>query len=89
MPSVRFRSLGRTLELPLGANLLHACEQADIPMDAACGGFATCNTCRVRVLSGSLGPPDPVELPMLDRPDQRLACQVFVTSSAEIELDPG
>lgn len=89
MPTLNFPSLQRTLSAPVGANLLELCEAAGLPMEAACGGFATCNTCRVRVIGGTLGPPDEVELPMLDRPDQRLACQVFVHHDAELELDPG
>ncbi len=89
MPTLLFPGLHRVLSVEPGANLLEVCEAAHLPIEAACGGFATCNSCRVRVLSGQLGPADEVELPMLDRPDQRLACQVQVWHDAALALDPG
>lgn len=89
MPRLRFPSLGREIEADPARTLLDACLDAGIPMEAACGGFAACNTCRVRVLGGSLGPPTPVEEPFLDRPDQRLGCQCQPVGDLVLELDPG
>jgi ferredoxin len=77
------------LEVDLGVRLLDACEERGIPMDAACGGFAACNTCRVRVLKGQLSPMEDVEEPFLDRADQRLACQAHVCGDVLLDLDPG
>ncbi|MCP4807221.1 MAG: (2Fe-2S)-binding protein [Proteobacteria bacterium] len=89
MPRVTFRDLGQTLEAPEGQLLLDLCLDNGIEMEAACGGFAACNTCRVRVVSGELSPRDEVEDPFLDRPDQRLGCQAAVTGDVTLELDPG
>lgn len=58
-------------------------------MEAACGGFAGCNTCRVRLISGSLGPEDEAEGPFLDAPGQRLACQARIVADAVVRLEPG
>ncbi len=90
MPSVEFRPDGRVLEAAPDSVILEICEDHDLPMEAACGGFAACNTCRVRVLAGELSPKDDVEVPFLDRPDQRLGCQARLTdSNVVLLLDPG
>lgn len=86
---VRFAKSGREFEAKPGERLLDACEAHSIPMDAACGGFAACNTCRVRVLEGTLSPMEEVEEPFLDRPNQRLACQAFLVGPVVLDLDPG
>lgn len=71
--------------------LLEACEDAGVPMDSACGGFACCNACRVTVLEGlaHVGPALPEEIPFLDAPDQRLGCQVRASGDLVVRLDPG
>lgn len=92
MPQVRFRGLERgdcSFTAPEGETLYELCLEHDIEMEAACGGFAACNTCRVRVISGELSEMDPVEEPFLDREDQRLGCQACVVGDVELELDPG
>lgn len=72
-----------------GERLLDVCERAGIPMEAACGGFAACNTCRVELLGGALSPVEEAEEPFLDRPGQRLACQAMVLGDVRVRLDPG
>ena len=73
------------------ATLLEQCEDQGIPMESACGGFATCNSCRVRVISGAhnLSAKLDEEEPFLDHIDQRLGCQVTVHGSAVVRLEPG
>jgi ferredoxin len=58
-------------------------------MQAACGGFAACNTCRVRVLAGTLSTLEDVERPFLDAPGQRLACCARVVGDVIVEAAPG
>ena len=86
---MEFRDLGRRLEAPQGTILLDLCLDHGIDMEAACGGFAACNTCRVRVLSGALSEREEIEDPFLDRADQRLGCQAAVVEDVILELDPG
>jgi 2Fe-2S ferredoxin len=71
--------------------LLEGCEEAGVPMDSACGGFAACNACRVQILSGGehCGPTLEEEVPFLDAPDQRLGCQVRVSGPVVLRLAPG
>ena len=89
MPLLKFRNLQREIVAPLGERLLDVCESAQLPIEAACGGFAACNTCRVRVWSGQLSPLQEEEEPFLDHPQQRLACQAHILSDLELDLDPG
>jgi ferredoxin len=87
--AVTFVDLGRTVEADVGCTLLEVCDRHGLPMDTACGGFAACNTCRVRVVAGALSPVEEVEEPFLDEADQRLGCQARVVGAVTVRLDPG
>lgn len=89
MPRVEFADLGKVVEAPLDATLLQVCDDNGLPMETACGGFAACNSCRVRVISGVLSPLEEVEEPFLDAPDQRLGCQARVVGDVVVRMDPG
>jgi 2Fe-2S ferredoxin len=89
MPRVEFVDLGRVVEASFDATLLDVCDTFGLPMETACGGFAACNSCRVRVIEGELSPLEDVELPFLDAPDQRLGCQARVVGPVRVRLDPG
>ncbi len=89
MPRVEFLDLGRVVEAPVGTTLLEVCDDHGLPMETACGGFAACNSCRVRVLSGVLSEVEDVEDPFLDDPGQRLGCQARVVGDVVVRLEPG
>ncbi len=74
-----------------GRSLLEICEEAGIPVEAACGGFACCNTCRVEVLDDGSGLTEllPEEEPFLDASGQRLGCQAQVIGPVRVRLAPG
>ncbi len=78
-------------EVESGATLLSACEDHGVPMEASCGGFAGCNSCRVLVMerSGGLSPQVPEEDAFLDLPNHRLGCQALVVGDVHVALDPG
>lgn len=86
---VTFEDLGRVVEGERGATILEVAEVHGILIETACGGFAACNTCRVRVVSGEVGPIDPAEEPFLDSPGQRLACCARLVADVVLRLDPG
>jgi len=77
------------VEVDVGLTLLEACEQVDIPMDSACGGFACCNSCRVEVIDAELSERLEEELPFLDADDQRLGCQASIQGATHVRLAPG
>ncbi|MEZ4321389.1 MAG: 2Fe-2S iron-sulfur cluster-binding protein [Myxococcota bacterium] len=78
-------------EMGADQNVLEGCEDAGVPMDSACGGFAACNACRVQVLQGAehCGSVLEEEIPFLDGPDQRLGCQLRVSGPVVLRLSPG
>ena len=86
---VTFEDLGRTVEAPVGITLLALCDAHGLPMETACGGFAACNSCRVRVVEGELSAMLEVEEPFLDAPGQRLGCQAEVVADVRLRLEPG
>jgi ferredoxin len=89
MAKVTFQDLGASVEGAVGASLLEVCDAHGLPMETACGGFAACNSCRVRVVAGALSPVDDSEEPFLDRADQRLGCQARIVGDVTVALDPG
>ncbi|WP_245444088.1 adenylate/guanylate cyclase domain-containing protein [Microvirga sp. KLBC 81] len=72
---------GRVVSVPRGFSVLEASRTAGIMHPSVCGGRGRCSTCRVRVLEGLEGQPDPTpqERATLARikagPDVRLGCQ--------------
>jgi ferredoxin len=86
---LHFVDLGRRVGAESGQTVLEACEAAGIDMVAACGGFAACNSCRVRLVDGALSAVDELELPFLDEPGQRLGCQARVVGDATLRMEPG
>lgn len=72
--------------VPADLSLLEACEEVGIHMESDCGGFATCNACRVCVLAGADGltAKEVEEDPFLDAPGQRLGCQARLQPGAHV-----
>ena len=81
----------KTLEVEAGDTLLGTLATRGIFIPSACGGKGTCGVCRCRVESGG-GALLPTEVshitPREARAGQRLACQVKVKESLQIELPP-
>ena len=80
-----------TISAEEGRTLLEICEDAGIPIESACGGFACCNSCRVDVIEGAAGLSEqlPEEAPFLESPHQRLACQACIQGPVTVRLSPG
>jgi len=90
MPRVTFEDLSCSVSGEAGASLLEVCDAHGLPMETACGGFAACNSCRVRVIAGELSPLDPSEEPFLDCAGQRLGCQArLLQGDVVVALEPG
>ncbi len=96
MPSGRVtieinRDPEKTLEVEVGGTLLGTLAARGIFIPSACGGKGTCGVCLCRVDSGG-GALLPTEVshitPREARAGQRLACQVKVKESLQIELPP-
>lgn len=87
MIRIRLEPLGRTLELAPGAALKDAlfAEGVEFP----CGGRGKCRRCRVRVISGDIGPSE-ADLRLLGSEEiaagWRLACHARAWRDATIEI---
>jgi uncharacterized 2Fe-2S/4Fe-4S cluster protein (DUF4445 family) len=85
-----FRPAGRTLQVPRGTLITTAANQAGVAIEQVCGGKGTCGKCKVRMLSGELGPVSESERRHLSEQElaggYRLACQAAVLEDASIEV---
>ncbi|AWX14083.1 NADH:ubiquinone reductase (Na(+)-transporting) subunit F [Mergibacter septicus] len=79
----------KSIELPAGGKLLGALASKGIFVSSACGGGGSCGQCIVKVKSGG-GDILPTELSHINKKEAaegyRLACQVNVKNSMDIEL---
>ncbi len=91
MAKIRFEPKGIESEVPEGANLLEAAHEADVPINATCGGTGVCGTCQLKVLVGGVEEdPTPHHLRHPKSEGTVLACRAKVTGDAEVlVLDEG
>lgn len=66
-----------------------------IPLDHSCGGYGTCGTCRVHVVTNEvscLGPRNEVEAEMAEERgfshNERLACQIAPVDQLLVVIEP-
>lgn len=80
------------IQAPSDDPLMWALRDADLPVDAICGGSASCGTCHVYVEENwmaKLGPRNEAEVDMLSglnaytEAASRLSCQMIVTDEFE------
>ena len=88
MSRVTFAQFARTLDAPAGTRLMELVDRHQVPIRFGCRR-GQCATCRVRVLSGALAPPGPMERATLAQheldADVRLTCQAVV-SDADVTI---
>jgi uncharacterized 2Fe-2S/4Fe-4S cluster protein (DUF4445 family) len=54
MPAITFKPSNRTIEVPVGVELMDVVRKAGLELDTPCGGKGTCGKCMVRILSGEV-----------------------------------
>jgi uncharacterized 2Fe-2S/4Fe-4S cluster protein (DUF4445 family) len=54
MPNIIFQPSGKTIDVPRGTELLEAAREAQIEIEAPCGGKGTCGKCIARIISGKV-----------------------------------
>lgn len=85
-----FRPTGQSVRVARGTLLSDAALRAGVAIEQVCGGKGTCGKCRVKLLSGDLGPPTEADRRHLSPAELdegfRLACQARVASDALVEV---
>jgi uncharacterized 2Fe-2S/4Fe-4S cluster protein (DUF4445 family) len=86
---VSLQGFGSEVEVATGTTVAEAVRLAGLALDSACGGRATCGTCRVRFL-GAAPAPNAEDRRLLDDESVdrgwRLACQTVLTNDSAIAL---
>jgi uncharacterized 2Fe-2S/4Fe-4S cluster protein (DUF4445 family) len=90
--NITFQPLGRRTTLASGLSLLDAAHICGVDITSICGGMGICDSCRVRLISGTLSPMS-IEEQANFTPDEiadgyRLACQSIPLSDVVIEIPP-
>ncbi len=90
--NIILQPLGRRTSLPSGLTLLDAAHACGVDIISICGGVGACDSCRVRLVDGTLSPIS-LEEQVLFSSDEiingyRLACQSIPLSDVVIEVPP-
>jgi 2Fe-2S ferredoxin len=91
MPTISFSKPRPSLEVPLGANLMKALIEANIPVASSCLGDGICGKCRIIVLEGttSLSPESQQEHFLREKfhisGNMRISCQTQVLGDITID----
>jgi uncharacterized 2Fe-2S/4Fe-4S cluster protein (DUF4445 family) len=89
---VNFQPIGRRVTIVLGESLLNAAQGAGINIASICGGIGICDSCKIRLITGTLTEPTLEEKAIFTDNElnsgYRLACQSFPKSDITIEIPP-
>ncbi len=90
--TVNFQPIGRRVSVGSSKTLLSAAQGAGIDIASICGGIGSCNSCKIRLISGSLTTRT-LEEEMIFTTDEldsgyRLACQSYPQSDLTVEIPP-
>jgi uncharacterized 2Fe-2S/4Fe-4S cluster protein (DUF4445 family) len=89
---VDFEPVGRRIDVPSGTHLLAAAQAAGVQLASICGGIGSCDSCKIRLVNGSLSRPTLEEQAALSDADMeagyRLACQSVPLTDVKIEIPP-
>jgi uncharacterized 2Fe-2S/4Fe-4S cluster protein (DUF4445 family) len=90
--TIDFQPVGQRGECQEKESLLDCAHRLGVGISSVCGGRGTCDTCRVKVISGTLSGPTDSELEALSAQELadgwRLACQAIPTSNCQIAVPP-
>ncbi len=85
---VEFQPLGRRTEIEPGRTLIEAAQSAGVDLVSVCGGYGSCDSCRVKLVNGKLNEPTSTERDIFVSKDiengYRLACQAIPVSDVKI-----
>jgi uncharacterized 2Fe-2S/4Fe-4S cluster protein (DUF4445 family) len=90
--SIDFEPVGRRIDIDASDDLLTAAQNAGIQLISLCGGVGSCDSCRIRIVSGKLSPPTKEEKEIFNSQElkqgYRLACQARPLSDVKLDVPP-
>lgn len=89
---IDFEPVGRRIDVPAGTDLLAAAQAAGVQLASLCGGIGSCDSCKIRLMRGSLSRPTLEEQAALSDADLaagfRLACQAIPSTDVKVDIPP-
>jgi len=83
MPKISLPQKNIKLDVATHSNLMNSLLDSGLPVASSCHGEGICSMCRLKI-TGFVKPAETFELETLKRnkcaPDERLSCQILVTS---------
>ncbi len=90
--TVNFQPIGRRLSVHSASSLLDAAQGAGIDIASICGGIGSCNSCKIRLVTGRLSDLTLEEQAIFTEEELdagfRLACQSYPQSDLTVEIPP-
>jgi ferredoxin len=90
--TINFQPIGRRVAAFSRNSLLNAAQEAGIVIASICGGMGICDSCKIRLITGSLSEPTLEEKTIFTVDElqngYRLACQAYPQSDLTIEIPP-
>jgi uncharacterized 2Fe-2S/4Fe-4S cluster protein (DUF4445 family) len=89
---INLQPVGKRVHVDAGSTLLDAAQSGGIAIASLCGGIGSCDSCKVRLISGKLTPATLEEQATFSPADleagYRLACQAQPLSDVILEIPP-
>jgi uncharacterized 2Fe-2S/4Fe-4S cluster protein (DUF4445 family) len=89
---INFQPVGKRVQARTDQSLLFAAQEAGITIASICGGIGSCDSCRIRLISGDATAPSLEEEALFTDNELssgfRLACQTYPHSDLVIEIPP-
>ena len=90
--TINFQPIGKRVSSSNNASLLNSAQEAGIDIASVCGGIGICDSCKIRLISGTLSAPTLEEQAIFSDQElssgYRLACQSYPLSDLTIEIPP-
>ena len=90
--TINFQPIGRRVLTDSRLTILNAAQDSGIALASICGGAGSCDSCKIRLISGSLSEPTIEEQSLFSDTELlsgfRLACQSYPLSDLTVEIPP-
>ncbi len=90
--TINFQPIGRRVTTSSSVSLLNSAQGAGIDIASICGGIGICDSCKIRLINGTLSAPTLEEQAIFTEQElssgYRLACQSYPQSDLTIEIPP-